>query len=425
MRPTKRDGNLLERARAVIPGGMYGHQSTARMPEGTPQFFGRSHGTRVWDADGNCYIDMMSAYGPNLLGYGHAGIDAVIREQMALGDTMTGPGPVMVDLAEALVGMIGHADWAMFCKNGADATSMAMVTARAHTGRRKVLIAKGAYHGAAPWNTPRPAGTLPEDRAHIVYFEYNDLQSLTDAARAVQGDLAAVFATPFRHDTFADQSVLDPDYARGVRAICDAHDAVLVVDEVRAGFRLSRDCTWDSIGVQPDLSAWGKVLGNGQPISALLGKEHLRAAASEIFVTGSFWFSAVPMVAALETLRLVRETDYLEKLTETGTYLRDALAKQAQSHGFGLRQTGPATMPMILFEEDPDFRFGYHWCRIAMKNGLWLSPYHNMFINGAMTLADMDEALEKTEIAFLDLKKNRANVPPVAALMPKAQLAIK
>lgn len=419
------DPELEDRARAVIPGGMYGHQSTQRMPGDTPQFFASSSGTRLWDTNGDCYIDMMSAYGPNLLGYKNAEVDAAVRKQMEIGDTMTAPSALMVDLAEALVGMIGHADWSMFCKNGSDATSMALLMVRAHTQRRKVLIARGAYHGSAPWNTPLPAGTIPEDRAHILYFEYNDLQSLSDVVQSCADDLAGVFATPFRHDVFADQSTLDPEYARGVREICDAHSAVLVIDEVRAGFRLSRDCTWDSIGVQPDLSCWGKVLGNGQPISALLGKEHMRAAASDIFVTGSFWFSGVPMAAAIEVLRIVRETSYLEHMTRTGDYLRKMLAAQAQEYGFGLRQTGPSTMPMILFEDDPDFRLGYHWCGVAMQNGLWLSPYHNMFINAAMTQADIDEALGITEIAFADLQKNRATVPPVKALVSNAPKAAK
>ncbi len=400
--------DLEERARAVIPNGMYGHQSVAQMPPGTPQFFTKAEGTRLWDTEDRSYIDFMAAYGPNLLGYNHPQIEKAVRAQMALGDTMTGPGPVMVDLAEALVGMISHAEWAMFCKNGADATSMALVVARAHTGRRKILVARGAYHGAHLWNTPRPVGTVAEDRAHIQYFDYNDLNSLEDAVRMAGSDLAAVFAVPYRHDTYADQVELDPEYAHGVRRICDEHGALLIIDEIRAGFRLARDCSWDSVGAAPDLSCWGKVLGNGQPISALVGVDELRGAAGEIFVTGSFWFSAVPMAAAVETLRIIRESDYLEHLQDIGAYFRDALRGQAESHGFALRHSGPVTMPMILFEDDPGFAQVNHWCRIAMRNGVWLSPYHNMFINGAMTRGDIDEALNATDAAFADLKRNRA-----------------
>ncbi|WP_136634844.1 aminotransferase class III-fold pyridoxal phosphate-dependent enzyme [Pseudooceanicola onchidii] len=411
-----KDRALRERAAEVIPGGMYGHQSTALMPEDFPQFFTRAEGTRITDVDGNEYIDYMCGYGPNLLGYGHPDIARVVSEQQTRIDTATGPSPLIVDLAEAMVGMVSHADWAMFCKNGADATMMALMIARAYRGKRKVLLAKNAYHGSMPWNTPRPGGVVAEDRAHFIYFDYNDPQALTDAVKEAGDDLAGIFAAPFRHDTFADQSLPDAEYARTARRLADEHDALLVVDDVRAGFRLARDCSWETIGVRPDLSAWGKVLGNGQPISALLGNDRAREAAKSIFVTGSYWFSAVPMAAALETLRLVRESDYLEHMTQIGEALRNGLDEQAAATGFALRQTGPVTLPMILFEDDPDFSLGYGFCRAAMKRGVYMSPYHNMFINAAMTRKDIATTLEATGAAFEDIKQSRASLKPSAAL---------
>lgn len=412
-----RDRALRERAAEVIPGGMYGHQSTAMMPDDFPQFFTDAHGTRITDADGNSYIDFMCAYGPNLLGYGHPDVMRAVADQQARIDTATGPSPLIVDLAEAFVAMVSHADWAMFCKNGSDATMMALMIARAYRGRRKVLVAHKAYHGAMPWNTPRPGGTLPEDRAHVVYFDYNDPQSLTDAVKTHADDLAGIFAAPFRHDVFADQSLPDAEYARTARALADEHDALLIVDDVRAGFRLARDCSWETVGVRPDLSAWGKVLGNGQPISCLLGNDRAREAATQIFVTGSFWYSAVPMAASLETLRIVRETDYLEHMQAIGDSFRQRLTQQAAEYGFGLRHTGPVTMPMVLFEDDPDYRIGYAFCRQAMMRGVYFSPYHNMFINAAMTDADIADTLEATGAAFEDIKRNRATLQPSAALM--------
>lgn len=406
------DKALQERARAVIPNGMYGHESVAMMPEDFPQFFARASGTRLWDVDGNAYIDYMCAYGPNLMGYAHPDVQAAITGQLALGDTMTGPSPLIVELAETFVSMVSHADWALFCKNGSDATSIAMVAARAHKGRKKILLARGSYHGSSPWNTPGAAGIVPEDRAHIIYFDYNDIESLEKAARFAGPDLAGIFATPFKHETFTDQTLPQAEYARAARRLCDETEALLIIDDVRAGFRLARDCSWSSVGVEPDISCWGKVIGNGQPISAVLGADRARAAVESIFVTGSFWFSAVPMAAALATLKLVRETDYLETLIRVGTALREGLDAQAKSFGFSIRQTGPVQMPQILFDEDPDWRLGYHWCRMAMKNGAYLSPYHNMFINAAMREADVAITLEATGAAFEDLRKNRANLPP-------------
>ncbi|MCL6708440.1 aminotransferase class III-fold pyridoxal phosphate-dependent enzyme [Pseudomonas sp. R2.Fl] len=391
---------------------MYGHESVALLPDNYPQFFSRADGARLWDADGNEYIDYMCAYGPNLLGYRNQQVEKAAAAQAALGDTMTGPGEVMVELAEAFVGIVSHAAWAMFCKNGSDATSMAMVVARAYRGRRKILVARGAYHGAAPWNTPVLAGTVPEDRAHVIYFEYNDLDSLRAALKEAGNDVAGVFATPFRHEVFQDQELPSAEYAKGVRQLCDEADALLIIDEVRAGFRLARDCGWSLLGVEPDLSAWGKVLGNGYPISALLGSEKARAAAASIFVTGSFWFSAVPMAAAVETLKIIRTTDYLERIVANAQALRDGLAAQANAHGIGIRQTGPAQMPLILFDDDPDMRRGYFWTSAAVARGVYLHPYHNMFINAALTAEDVRKTLAVTDEAFAELKKAIPTLAP-------------
>jgi glutamate-1-semialdehyde 2,1-aminomutase len=281
-RRNSRDRDLRERAEAVIPGGMYGHQSTALLPDDYPQFFERGEGAHIWDADGARYLDFMCAYGPNLFGYGHPEIDAAFVRQLGQGDTLTGPTGLMVELAEALTGMVAHADWAIFCKNGTDATTMALTTARAHTKRRKVVRAKGAYHGAIPWCTPRPAGVIDSDRAHQIFCDYNDVASLEAAVAEAGDDLAAIFAAPFKHDAFVDQAEPDPAYARRARELADATDALLVVDEVRAGFRLARDASWSRLGVQPDLSTWGKCLANGHALSALLGSDKARKAAASI-----------------------------------------------------------------------------------------------------------------------------------------------
>jgi glutamate-1-semialdehyde 2,1-aminomutase len=392
---------------------MYGHQSTGLLPDVFPQFFTRAEGTRLWDADGNQYIDYMCAYGPNLLGYRHEGVDAAAAVQQRLGDTMTGPSEIMVDLSEKLVSLVRHAGWAMLCKNGTDATSMAVVIARAHSNRRKILVARKTYHGSAHWCTPRRDGILEEDRAHIIYYEYNDPDSLEAAFKAAGDDVAAVMATALRHEIFEDQALPDPEFARAARRLCDESGALLVVDDVRAGFRMARDCSWATVGVQPDLSAWGKVIANGYPISALMGSDKAREAAQRIFVTGSFWFSAVPMAAAIATLNEIERTDYLERIKTTGRMLRDGLHHQAKASGFELRQTGPAQMPQIFFEDDPDFRLKYCWTEEALIRGVYLHPYHNMFISAALTEGDVQETLELTEDAFQAVKKRRPTLGPL------------
>lgn len=417
-----KDRELRERAHAVIPGGMYGHESTKWLPDEYPQFFSRADGARLWDADGNEYIDYMCAFGPNLLGYNNPGIDAAVAVQQKLGDTLTGPSAVMVEAAEKFVSLVTHADWAMFCKNGSDATSMAVMIARATTGRSKILMAHGTYHGAAFWNTPVKLGTLPEDRAHIVFYDYNDPDSLEAAFREADGDVAGVIATAFRHEVFKDQALPEAEFARAARRLCDEAGALLIVDDVRAGFRVARDCSWSTVGVHPDLSAWGKVIANGQPISALLGSEVARPAAQKIFVTGSFWFSAVPMAAAIATLDVIAGTDYLEHMQTVGRALRDGLQQQASSYGFTLRQTGPVQMPQILFEEDPDFRLGFCWVAEALERGIYLHPFHNMFVCAAHAEGDVRKTLEATDGAFEALKKRRATLGPVEKLAAFAEM---
>jgi glutamate-1-semialdehyde 2,1-aminomutase len=415
-RSNSRDRELRERAAAVIPGGMYGHQATGLLPDDYPQFFSRADGARLWDADGNEMLDFMCAYGPNLFGYRDAEIDAAHVRQLGIGDTLTGPTALIVELAEAMTDLVTHADWAMFCKNGTDATSMAMVTARAHTKRKTLILAKGAYHGAAPWCVPRPAGTTPQDKANQVFCDYNDIASLEAAAEAAGDDLAAIFAAPLKHDAFIDQALPDPAYARKAREICDRTGALLVVDDVRAGLRIARDCSWSVVGVQPDLSTWGKCIANGHPISALLGSDKARAAAAKIYVTGSFWYQAAPMAAALVALKRVRDGNYLEHITGLGERLRAGLAERASAAGLGLRQTGPVTMPLFLFEDDPDLRKGFFFGSEMLRRGVYTHPWHNMFLCDAMTKADIDLTLDAAEATLKALAAEQGRLEPVAKM---------
>ena len=397
--------------------------STVLLPENYPQFFSRAQGAHVWDADGNRYLDLMSAYGPNLLGYAHQAVDRAVADQLARGDVAPGPGPLMVDLAEQLVAMVPHAHWAMFCKNGSDSTTIALMTARAHTGRRGLIRCAGSYHGSAPWCTPNLQGTIAEDRAHQFSCTYNDIASLEAALQAAGGDLAAIVVAPYCHDAFKDQAPIEPEFARRVREACDERDAVLILDDVRAGLRLARGSSWEPLGVQPDLSCWGKSIANGHPISAVLGAMEFREAASSIYVTGSYWYAATPMAAAIETLRLVRESDYLERIQGAGARLRAGLATVAAQHGCGIRQTGPVQMPLILFDDDPDFRRGLYWASEMLERGVYVHPWHNMFLCAAMNDADIDFVIQAAEGAFAALRSKLHVLEPHARLEARLKRA--
>lgn len=397
---------MMARAAKVVPGGVYGHAMV--LPGAHPRFYHSGEGCRVRDVDGNEYIDFMCGYGPNLLGMKHPRVEKAADEQRELGNCFTGPTERWVELAEALVDRIRHADWAMFQKNGTDATTLCITLARAKTRRSKVLLAEGAYHGAAPWCTPSKRGVIEEDRSQFLYYRFNDLESVRAATEQAGDDLAGIMVSPFKHDTFVDQEMVDPAFARGLRALCDEAGAVLMMDEVRAGFRLARGGSWEHLGVDPDLGAWGKAMANGYPISAVVGSEPLREAATKLYSTGSFWYSAVPMAAALETFAVLDEDDVVTHLDRVGTQLRTGLDELATAHGFGLRQTGPPAMPQILIEEDDDFAKGTFLTEDALTRGVFLHPYHNMFLCAGHRSEDIRQALERLDDSFGALRRSLA-----------------
>jgi glutamate-1-semialdehyde 2,1-aminomutase len=399
------DSALRERAARVIPGGLWGHMRVQGLPRGYPQFFQRAEGCRLWDADGREFIDFMCSWGPVVLGHHDADVQAAAEAQRRRGDTMNGPAPVLVELAEHFTGLVAHADWVLCAKNGTDATTICVTAARAATGRRKLLVAYGAYHGAAPWCTPNPAGVTPEDRAHLGHFRYNDLASLEQAAAEAGDDLAAVLVSPFRHDYGIDQELVQPEFARGLRALCDRKGAALILDEVRAGCRIGLAGSWEPLGVRPDLAAWSKAIANGHALAAVTGNDRFRAAASSIFVTGSFWCGAVAMAAALACLRKLQAVDGIAHMQAMGQRLRDGLGSQAAAHGFRIRQSGPPQMPMLLFDDDPDAMLGSAFCTLALQQGVYLHPKHNMFLSVAHQPADIDRALEATDQAFAALAR--------------------
>jgi glutamate-1-semialdehyde 2,1-aminomutase len=404
-RPRTADRRLRERARSVIPGGMYGHQAVGTLPPEYPQFMRGGRGARVWDVDGNTYVDLMCSYGPVVLGHQHPAVEAAVAAQAALGDCQNGPGEVLVDLAELLVGTVQHADWAMFAKNGTDATTMCCTIARAQTGRRRILVATGAYHGAAPWCTPRPAGVTPQDRANLGYYTFNDLASAQRAAAEAGGDLAAIMVSPFRHDAGYDQELADPAFARGLRELCDVTGAALILDDVRCGLRLHLGSSWEPIGVAPDLSAWSKAIANGHPLAAVLGNDAFRDGAASIYVTGSFWFAAAPMAAAIATIGALRAQGAIEAMQRTGAALRDGIVAQAESWGLDIRYTGPPAMPYLTFAGDTDHVLAGEFAAEALRRGVYLHPRHNWFVSAAMTGDDLALALSATDGAFAAVRK--------------------
>ena len=397
---------LLERAKKVIPNGVYGHQNVTMMNDGVPQYFQKAEGCYLWDVTGKRYIDYLCGYGTNVLGYNYPVVEEAANKQRETGDCMTGPNPVMVELAELLVNTVSHADYAFFAKNGTDATTICCMTARAATKKKKILAAKVAYHGADPWCTPIPTGVTPEDKANMIYYKYNDIASFDKAVAKADGDLAGVLVSAFKHDVCIDQALPTKEFAEHVRKVCDETGAALILDEVRAGFRVDLDLSWKKfVDVQPDLSAWCKAIANGHPISFVLGNDKFKVAASQVYSTGSYWFAAAPMAAAIATIKEIQRLNLPEMLERNGQMLRQGLDELAAKYGFTLKQTGPAALPLIMFDNDKVRKKGNFFCTEMLKHGVYLHPWHNMFLSASHTEEVIQDTLQAADKSFAALKE--------------------
>lgn len=398
--------SLKSRAAKVIPGGMYGHQKADQIASGFPQFIHTANGAIIEDTDGHEYVDFLLGYGPMVLGYHHPVVEEATARQRKLLDMSNGPTARMVDLAEKLVDMVDHADWAFFAKNGSDGATTALTIARAATGRAKVLVERGSYHGAATWSTPVTTGIVHEDRANIVYFDYNDEVSLRAAFKLAGDDLAAVIVTPFKHnDGGFDQQLIDPAFARALRDGCDAKNSALILDDVRCVMRLNEGSSWAHLDVSPDLTVWGKAMSNGYAISAVLGTDALRDAATSIFSTGTFWYGGVSMAAAIATIDELIRIGGTQLQERAGDRFRDGLLAQAQTHGFRVNYSGPSQMPYMRFLDGAHAELNLQFSKLALDNGVYLHPKHNWFVSTAHTDAVVDRALEGTAKAFTGLAK--------------------
>jgi glutamate-1-semialdehyde 2,1-aminomutase len=403
---------LLERARRVVPGGIYGHQApTLLIPDAHPFFFERGRGSHVWDVDGHEYIDYMCSYGPIVLGHHHPAVEEAVARQHEQGDCFNGPSARFVELAELLVEITPFADWAVFGKNGSDVCTWATQVARAATGRPKIVRATGTYHGTHAWCTPGRAGLVPEDRVHLVEVPWNDLAALEQAVATIGEQIACIVLTPFRHDAFHDLELPAPGYLQGVRRLCDAHGIVFILDDIRAGFRLHLGGSGEHFGVRPDLTCYCKAIANGYPLSACLGIESLRQPASDVFFTGSYFTSAVPMAASLACVRELAASDAIARMATLGTQLCEGLVAAGRTHDLDVVTSGPPALPFMSFRDDPRQRLNRVFCGAAAERGVYFHPHHNWFLSAAHTEADIARTLAVADEAFAVVAARRSSSP--------------
>ncbi|MBW1988408.1 MAG: aminotransferase class III-fold pyridoxal phosphate-dependent enzyme, partial [Deltaproteobacteria bacterium] len=372
----KKSRELFARAAAVIPCGIYGHLSPAPLvpPSAYPFFAGKADGSRFWDVDGNEYIDYMCAYGPMVLGYGHPKVEAAARAAQEAGSCMTCPSPDMVELAELLVDTVSMADWAFFAKNGNDVTTQALMVARAATCRDKVLAVSGGYHGAAPWTqAPGHHGVCDADVENIIRVPWNDFAAFERAVYDHPDEIAAFIASPYHHPVFMDNAYPAEGYWDKVCALCRQKGIVVIVDDIRCGFRLDVRGSHEYFGFTPDLVCFCKAIGNGHPISALVGTDALKNDAARVFYTGSYWFSGAPMAAAAACIRELVEIDGPRKMMDFGMKLTKGLKDLAASFGYDLAVTGAPSMPYLRITNDESMMLHQDWCGEVTRRGAFFS----------------------------------------------------
>ena len=398
------------RAMKVIPSGIYGHQGPAEgcfIPvDAFPMFSERAKGSYFWDVDGNRFIDYMCAYGPNVLGYGDPDVDEAARKQRELGDCVTAPSTRMIDFAELLVDTVNCADWAFFAKNGNDVTTLAVLTARAHTHKKKIVFFKGYYHGVSPWTQKVDyAGILEEDVCNNLYVDWNNFDQLQQVFAENRDQIAGVIAQPYMHGNFRDNELPAPGFWEKVRKLCTDNDAVLIVDDVRAGFRLDLAGSDHYYGFKADLICFCKALANGYNVSALCGQDFLKNAVSSLTYTGSYWLSAVPFAAGVACIEKMKRLDLPRLLREKGEALRSGLLGAAARQGFDLHVTGEPALFYLRIADDPTLALHQEWVAECVRRGVYFTNHHNHFLNASLTDADIAETVAVAEEAFEAVRK--------------------
>jgi glutamate-1-semialdehyde 2,1-aminomutase len=397
---------ILARAARIIPQGIYGHLTPVfTVPGSYPYYVAKAKGSHFWDVDGNEYIDYLCGYGPMILGYAHKKVDGAYMKQARKGICTSIATPLSVELAERITGIIDGADWVMFAKNGADATSMAIVLARGYTGRDKIMLANEGYHGTQPWAGTNSVGIIPSDRSDIVMVPWGDLDAFRKALRENRNQIAGVMLTPYHHPVFDDQRLPEPTFWPEMRRICDEAGIMLIIDDIRAGWRLDLKGSGHYFGIRPDLACYSKAMANGYPLSALVGTEKMRITASKAFLAGTFWYNSAEMAAALACIEEMEAIDVPSIVREQGEALMKGLGELAKNYGLQVSFSGPPALPFMKFANETNFFRSQLFCAQCSKRGVFFHPHHNWFLSAAHTKKDIERTLDVADEAFKIVKE--------------------
>ena len=358
----RRSLEIYERARALIPGTtqLISRRPTRAALGVSPIYAERAKGCRIWDVDGNEYIDWTSAVGPVILGYADDVVDDAVRAQIARGAIYSIVQESAVELAEELVRIVPSAEMVRYCKGGGEACTIAVRIARGVTGRDKVLFC--GYHGWHDWyqaanlgaerlaehlfNGIEPIGVPRSLEGTAMPFTYGDLQELEGLLQQHAGEVACIIMEPMR-------SGEPPEgYLAGVRDLATRYGVVLIFDEVSSGWRVARGSAQEYVGVTPDMTVFAKAISNGYPMGAVVGKREFMEPASRMFISSAYWDDNIGIAASLACLRELERRDAVAHFNRIGALFKEQVNAAAAAAGLAAQCVGVAAHPSIRIEVD-------------------------------------------------------------------------
>jgi len=351
---------LWKKAKTVIPGGnmLLSKRPEMFLPDQWPAYFSKAKGCKVWDLDGKEYIDMsIMGIGTNILGYGHPEVDEAVHQVVNKGNMSTLNCPEEVYLAEKLIELHPWADMARFARSGGEANAIAIRIARAATGKEKVAIC--GYHGWHDWYLSanlgddknldghllpglEPQGVPRNLRGTVFPFTYNNFSQLEELVKT--HDIGVI-----KMEVMRNQGPQD-NFLQKVRKLATDRGAVLIFDECTSGFRETYGGLHLKYGVNPDMAMFGKALGNGYAITAVIGKREVMEAAQKSFISSTFWTERIGPTAALKTLEVMKREKSWEQITQTGGTIRKGWKSLADKHGLEIEHWGLSALTGFTFK---------------------------------------------------------------------------